>query len=138
MLKSSMTSTAAILIVAACCLVWSRTPADAQQQPAVERKVLLQGVSPMPAYDMALVEVKIPVGGREGRHMHPGKLMVHVLDGALTLDYEGKPTVTYKAGETFAVEPGKVHEGMNIGNVPMRAIASFVTEKGKPLTTQVK
>jgi len=138
MLKSSITRVAVVLTVAVCSLVWSRALADAQQAPTVERKVLLQQESPASGYDMALVEVKIPVGGREGRHMHPGKLMVHVVEGALTLDYEGKPTVTYKPGETFAVEPGKVHEGMNKGNVPMRAIASFVTEKGKPLTIQVK
>ena len=76
------------------------------------------------------------VGGREGRHTHPGLAFVHVEEGALTLDYEGKPTVTYKVGESFYVEPGKIHEGINKGNTPIKAIATFVVEKGKPLTTQ--
>jgi hypothetical protein len=31
-----------------------------------------------------------------------------------------------------------VHEGINKGSAPVRAIASFVVEKGKPLTTQAK
>jgi len=107
------------------------------QQPQVERKVLLQQDLAVPGYQATLVEVRIPAGGREGRHTHPGTILVRVEEGALTLDYEGKPTVTYKAGESFAVEPGKVHEGINRGTTPIRAIASFVTEKGKPLTTQV-
>jgi len=92
----------------------------------------------IPGYSVALVSVEIPVGGREGRHMHPGTLLVYVQEGALTLDYEGKPTKTYKAGETFSVEPGKIHEGINKGNAPVKALASFVVEKGKPLTTQVQ
>jgi quercetin dioxygenase-like cupin family protein len=108
------------------------------QQPAVERKVLLQQDVSIPGYQNVLVGVTIPVGGREGRHTHPGTAIVHVTEGALTLDHDGRATTTYKAGETFYVEAGKVHEGINKGSAPVRAIASFVVEKGKPLTTQAK
>jgi quercetin dioxygenase-like cupin family protein len=106
------------------------------QQPTVQRKVLLQQDLTIPGYQAVLVSVEIPVGGREGRHTHPGSVLVHVQEGALTLDYEGKPTVTYKVGESFYVEPGKVHEGINRGNTPIKAVATFIVEKGKPLTTQ--
>jgi quercetin dioxygenase-like cupin family protein len=108
------------------------------QQPSVDRKVLLQQDVSAPGYQNVLVAVTIPVGGREGRHTHPGTAIVHVLDGALTLDHDGRPSTTYKAGETFSVDAGKVHEGINKGNAPVRAIASFVVEKGKPLTTPAK
>ena len=107
------------------------------QQPTVTRKVLIQQDLAIPGYTAAMVAVEIPVGGREGRHTHPGTVMVVVQEGELTLDYEGKPTATYKAGQTFSVDPGKIHEGINKGKVPVKAIASFVVEKGKPLTTQV-
>src|SRR5262245_52055638 len=107
------------------------------QQPTVTRKVLIQQDLSIPGYTAAMVAVEIPVGGREGRHTHPGTVMVVVQEGELTLDYEGKPTATYKAGQTFSVDPGKTHEGINKGNVPVKAIASFVVEKGKPDTTQV-
>ena len=73
---------------------------------------------PMPNTTEAMIEVTIPVGGREGKHTHPGALMVHVTSGAISLDYEGKPNITYKAGDTFFVEAGKVHEGINMGTVP--------------------
>jgi quercetin dioxygenase-like cupin family protein len=108
------------------------------QQPTVERKVLLQQDVTIPGYQNVFVAVMIPVGGREGRHTHPGTAVVHVTEGALTLDHDGRPTATYKAGETFSVDAGKVHEGINKGSAPVRAIASFVVEKGKPLTTQAK
>lgn len=106
------------------------------QQPGVERKVLLQQDLTIPGYQAVLVAVTIPVGGREGRHSHPGTALVHVLEGALTLDHDGRPTVTYKAGETFHVDAGTVHEGINRGGTPIKALATFVVEKGKPLTSQ--
>src|SRR5438128_8437752 len=119
-------SAIAVVIVAACL--------QAAQQPQVTRKVLMQQDLAIPGYTAALVAVEIPAGGREGRHTHPGTAMVYVQEGTLTLDYEGKPTATYKAGQAFSVEPGKIHEGINKGNGPVRAVASFVVEKGKPLT----
>ena len=75
---------------------------------------------------------------REGRHTHPAEAFVYVLEGVVSLDVEGKPSVDYKAGESFFIEAGKVHEGMNKGQVPARAVAVFFADKGKPLTTQVK
>lgn len=109
----------------------------AQQAPTVKRTVLLQHDTSAPGYEAVLVAVEIPVGGREGRHTHSGTAMIHVTDGAITLDYEGKPTVTYKAGESFFVDAKAVHEGINKGNVPAKAIATFVIPKGQPVTTQV-
>lgn len=109
----------------------------AQQTPTVQRTVLLQHDTSVPGYEAVLVSVEIPVGGREGRHTHPGTAMVHVLEGAITLDYEGKPTMTYKAGQSFFVDAGKVHEGINKESVTTKAIATFVIPKGQPVTTQV-
>jgi len=109
----------------------------AQQAPTVKRTVLLQHDTSAPGFEALLVSVEIPVGGREGRHTHPGTAMIHVLEGALTLDYEGKPTTTYKAGQSFFVDAGKVHEGINKENVPVKAIATFVIPKGQPVTAQV-
>jgi quercetin dioxygenase-like cupin family protein len=85
-----------------------------------------------------MVVVDIPVGAREGRHTHPAEVFVYVLEGTLRLDIEGKPSTDYKPGQSFFVEAGKVHEGSNGGNTPVKAVAVFVTDKGKPLTTQVK
>ena len=132
---------AVIALVIAAFYNWAPLAGSAAAQqptpPTVTRTVLLQRDLPIPGYAAALVAVELPVGAREGRHMHPGTLVAYVKEGALTLDYEGKPTVTYKTGETFSVEPGNVHEGMNKGNVTTRLIATFVYPKDKPMTTQV-
>ena len=64
-----------------------------------------------------------------------GAVVGYIQEGVLTFDYEGKPTMTYKPGDSFYVEPGKIHEGINKGTSPVKVIATFVIEKGKPLTS---
>jgi quercetin dioxygenase-like cupin family protein len=136
MLKKSLKLAVVALAVAA-------ATASAQQPaspaaPTVTRTPLVTKDLPMPGGFVAtLVSVELPVGSREGRHMHSGTLVAYVKEGALTLDHEGKPTVTYKTGETFTVEPGKIHEGMNKGNVKTMLVATFVYPKDQPMTTQV-
>jgi len=109
----------------------------AQSAPAPKRTVLLQHDTSVPGYEAVLVLVDIPVGAREGRHTHPGTAMIHVLEGTLTLDYEGKPEANYKAGDSFYVDAGKVHEGINKTNAPVKAIATFIIPKGQAVTKQV-
>ena len=126
----------AMLVLAASSWIGTQ-PVFGAAAPTVVRKVLMQHDVPNGG-QLSVVSVEIPVGGREGRHTHSGPLIVYVQEGALTLDYEGKPTVTYKPGDTFSVDAGKIHEGINNGTVPIKALASFVTPKGAPLTTQAQ
>jgi quercetin dioxygenase-like cupin family protein len=105
-----------------------------QSQVGLERKVLLQHDLQIPGYETVLAEVTIAVGGREGRHSHSGTLIGRILEGELSVDMEGEPTKILKAGDPFVIEAGRVHEGVNKGAVPVKVIATFITEKGKPLT----
>ena len=139
MLKKSMTRIAVVTAIVVFGLLAARALVSGQTAaPTVKRTVLLQHDVSAPGYEALLVQVEIPAGGREGRHTHPGTAMIHVVEGAITLDYEGKPTTTYKAGQSFFVDAGKVHEGINMTNAPTKAIATFVIPKGQPVTTQVK
>ncbi len=131
-MKKTLIGAAVLLASASVFLARPATSADA---PTVVRKVLMQTDAPG-GNTVSLVQVTIPVGGREGRHTHPGPLIVHVISGAFSLDYEGKPNITYSAGETFMAEPNHVHEGINRGTVPAVGIATLVTPKGEPLTKQ--
>ena len=136
MLKNSI-KFAVIALVVAAGSVAAQQPAK-PAGPTVTRTPLLTQDLPMPGgYVATLVSVELPAGAREGRHKHSGTLVAYVKEGALTLDHEGKPTRTYNVGETFSVEPGKVHEGMNKGNVTTRLVATFVFPKAEPMTTQV-
>src|SRR5215813_9364833 len=104
------------------------------QQPGIQRKSLLQQDGP-PGYQTIVNILEFAPGAREVRHTHPGPLSGYVLEGALTLEHEGRHVTTYKAGEAFHVDAGKVHVGINDGTSPLRFLATLVVEKGKPPAT---
>jgi quercetin dioxygenase-like cupin family protein len=68
---------------------------------------------------------------------HPsGPLSGYVLEGMLTLEHEGRPVTTYKGGDAFYADAGKVHVGINDSAVPLKFLATLVVEKGKPPVSQ--
>jgi quercetin dioxygenase-like cupin family protein len=40
-----------------------------------------------------------------------------------------------KAGETFFIPAGVVHDGRNTGTAPAKVLATYVVEKGKPVAS---
>jgi len=100
--------------------------------PSITRKVLDQKEIGDSEVTMALVTM--PVGGREGRHRHEGILIGYVQEGVLSMDHEPTGVRDYKAGETFYIPEGQVHEGFNRGTVPTKVIGSFVIHKGHAMT----
>ena len=107
------------------------------QEPDVNRRVLIKQALDIPGYEIVLVEGTLPVGGREGLHTHPGTLVGYVKEGEITLTHEDREPTAYAAGESFEVEPDKIHEGINTGNTPLTVVATFVVRTDKPMTTQV-
>jgi quercetin dioxygenase-like cupin family protein len=106
------------------------------QQPGVQRKTLLTEDGP-PGFQTIVNTLEFAPGAREVKHTHPGPLIGYVLEGTLTLEHEGRSTTSYKAGEAFYVEPGKVHLGINSSDAPVKFVATLVVEKGKPPSSPV-
>jgi quercetin dioxygenase-like cupin family protein len=111
---------------------------NAQQPPQVKRNIVLKQDMSIPDREAVMALVELPPGSAEGKHTHPAEVFAFVQEGTISLEYEGNPTVTLKAGEVFHLAPGKVHQAINNGSVTARLAAVFVAEKGKPLTTPVK
>jgi len=107
----------------------------AAQEPKVERTILQrQDLAGVPGYELLFVEATIPVGGREGRHTHPGTMLGYLTAGDFAMEVEGKVT-DYKPGASLVINPGVVHEGINRGKVPIKALVAFIVPKGQPLST---
>src|SRR5271169_2596027 len=138
MFKNSIKYAVMILVVTVFSGLAAMLAAPAAQQPAVTRKILLKQDAPIAGYEQDMVAVEIPVGGREGRHTHPGSVMIYVQEGTLTFDCEGKPTASYNPGDVLYVEPDKIHEGINNGTKTVKVIANFLVRKGVPLTSPAK
>lgn len=75
--------------------------------------------------------LEIAPGGEAGRHMHPVPLYVHVLEGTLTVEIEGKGRHDFPAGTGFLEVVNTWHNGINLGNVPVKFLVVFVSEEGK-------
>ena len=110
---------------------------NAQPAPAVKRNIVLRQDLTIPGREGVMAHVEIPAGGAEGRHTHPAEVFGFVQEGTITLEREGKPTETLKAGDVFYIAPGQIHQALNKGTDTAKLSAVFVAEKGKPLTTQV-
>jgi quercetin dioxygenase-like cupin family protein len=118
---------------------WAPVTARAQQQPqGVERKILMRQDLSMPGLETVMIQTTLQAGATEGWHTHPGTLVEYVLQGPWTMERRGKPTATYKTGETFSILEGEVHEAINPGKTAVRGLAILIVDKSKPMTTQVQ
>ena len=81
-----------------------------------------------------LVLRELPPGGASGKHTQSGNEIVYVLDGSITLEVQGKPAVTLKAGEAFQTVAGEVHNVKNASaTAPGKALAFYIAKKGTGL-----
>lgn len=67
-----------------------------------------------------------------GRHSHPGPESGYLLEGSFTLLVDGQPPKELKAGDSYAVPSGAIHDART-GPQGAKVIATYVVEKGKPL-----
>jgi quercetin dioxygenase-like cupin family protein len=107
------------------------------QQPGIKRTILLRTDDPgSPMYEAVMGIAEIAPGAMAGRHRHPGVEIGYVLEGSVTLEHEGQPAKALKAGDSFKNEPG-VHNARNTGTTPVKILAVYLVEKGKPLAEAV-
>jgi quercetin dioxygenase-like cupin family protein len=82
---------------------------------------------------------EFPPGTDTGKHFHHADQFVYVLEGTIILEEEGKPPVTYKAGQMFQELPNMHHTGRNGSTTaPLKILAFQVHDKGQPLLVPVK
>jgi quercetin dioxygenase-like cupin family protein len=108
------------------------------QQAGFSRTVLQRGDLSTPGREVVSAIAEFQPGATVGAHTHPGEEAGYLLEGTLVFEQTGKPTVTLKAGETFFVPAGTVHNATNKGSARTRVLATYVVEKGKPIATPAK
>lgn len=80
--------------------------------------------------------VEIAPGGQVGRHMHPVPVLVYIMEGELTVEADGQPARTYKAGQAAVEVVNTWHNGLNRGSVPVKLLVVYAGEEGKPTTVR--
>ena len=110
--------------------------APAAQEPARPNLVLREAVQGMPRGEQQEVQVltaTIAAGQSTVFHTHRYPVTVYVLQGAFTLDMEGRETVTVTAGRAMVEPPNVRMTGHNRStSEPARVLIFYVADPGTP------
>lgn len=129
-----MTSAIAALTVVLL-ILGGGSPLPSQPRPAGTTRTDLQRHDlSLAGWETLQALVSFEPGASFPRHSHPGEEIIYVTQGTIEYEVAGKP-VTVKAGEVLFIPYGVVHAAKNTGEGPAAELATYVLEKGKPLTT---
>ena len=101
------------------------------QQTGIKRTPLQKLDFPA-GYNTVTAIAEVPAGGAAGRHTHPGAETGYVLEGELELIIDGKPPVKIKAGESYQIPEGAVHDA-KAGDKLFKVLGVYVVKAGEPL-----
>lgn len=103
--------------------------------------LLKQVVEGMPSGDQQEIKVltaTIAPGGKTPFHTHRFPVSVYILEGSFTLEMEGLPTRTLKAGEAMVEPPNVKMTGYNkSGSEPMKVVIFYVSDPDSPFLDPV-
>jgi quercetin dioxygenase-like cupin family protein len=123
------------IVFSAAVAIMAMTSIAAAQQPDPIKRTLLQRFDvPGSSYETVMGLADIAPNANIGRHTHPGIEGGYLIEGELVIMLEGQPPKTYKAGGSWQLPPGAVHDA-KAGPGGAKVIVSYVVEKGKPLAT---
>ena len=108
------------------------------QQTGFKRTPVQQADLSIPGKEVVQAVADIAPGAESGRHTHPGEEVAYIVEGTISLEIQGKPAVTKKAGEGFIIPPGTIHNAKNTSSAPAKVLATYIIEKGKPPATPVQ
>jgi len=109
------------------------------QAQGVKRNVLRRAdiTGPQPK-ECVFGSAEFTPGSSTGRHFHHGFELGYLAEGQLELLVDGEEPKHLKAGDSYEVPAMRPHEGKDTGDSPAKVVATWVVEKGKPLTEPVK
>jgi quercetin dioxygenase-like cupin family protein len=105
------------------------------QASGLTRTVVGRADVSVPGREAVVARVEVAPGAKAGRHTHPGDEISYVMEGEATLLIDGQAPRQVKAGESFVIPAGVIHDAHNNTAAPVRLVGVYVVEKGKPLAT---
>ena len=123
------------LAIAFVALVFTGTIAAQQPAPAastsggIKRTILQKVEVPGTNYEAVLGMAELASGMNAGRHTHPGPEAGTVTEGEMVLMVDGQPDRTLKAGDSWQIPAGIVHDVRAVG-VATKVIATYMVPKG--------
>lgn len=80
--------------------------------------------------------IEIVPGGETGWHLHPVPSFGMVLEGELEVQLKNGAVRRLKPGEALAEVVDTLHNGRNVGTVPVKLVVFYIGSVGQPLSVK--
>lgn len=113
---------------------------ESQQLLTAEERTILDQVIEYPTETPAQVSAGVVVlepGAETGLHRHDTPLVVHVLEGTVTVTYGDGTVKEYPAGSTFVEAIGTEHNGRNDTDAPVKIYTVSIGAEGLENTVKL-
>jgi quercetin dioxygenase-like cupin family protein len=125
-------------------VTWAITVPSMAQEPGTARPQLLvreiiQGMPKGEKQEVRVLTASIKPGDKTAFHTHRFPVSVYVLEGAFTLEMEGREPITVKAGEAMVEPPHVKMTGYNRSSTePLRVVIFYVSDPDTPFLDQIQ
>ncbi len=86
--------------------------------------------------EMSGVVIEMAPGGETGWHQHPVPSVGYVMEGELEVRFKNGDVKRLQAGEAAAEAVNVLHNGVNVGEVPVKLVIFYVGTPGIKLTVR--
>ena len=119
-----------------------RLPSMAQEQGTARPQLLLreivQGLPTGERQEVRVLTASVKPGDKTVFHTHRFPVTVYILEGAFTLEKEGREPVTVKAGQAMVEPPHVKMTGYNRSSTePLRVVIFYVSDPDTPFLDPV-
>jgi len=81
--------------------------------------------------------ITLDPGAETGLHRHDAPMYAYILDGEVTVTYDGGVVKAYPAGTALLEAVGTAHNGRNLGSKPVRILVVNIGAKGVQNTVKL-
>jgi quercetin dioxygenase-like cupin family protein len=129
-MKTAITTTSAGVLAGLLVLACAHA-----QQDQITRTDLQRHDLGIPGREVIQARVDLAPGARAPGHTHPGEEIIYVLSGTFEYRVGNGPPLRVSAGEVLFVPARTVHSARNVGDSVASELATYIVEKGEPLST---
>ena len=125
-------------------VAWAITVPSMAQEPGTARPQLLlreiiQGMPNGERQEVRVLTASVKPGDKTVFHTHRFPVTVYILEGAFTLEMEGRDPITVKAGEAMVEPPYVKMTGYNrSGTEPLRVVIFYVSDPDTPFLDPIQ
>jgi quercetin dioxygenase-like cupin family protein len=101
------------------------THAQAPNKPVQILETVVNGMPEAAQQQVRVLTATMQPGEKSVRHTHPFPVTIYVMQGALTLLTDGKPTIVAKAGEAIVEQSGMAAVAANTSATDVTKVVLF-------------